>query len=41
VFDGAEFRAAEHGIFPLDHLDLKHAAAAHAVLRTEATIAAA
>jgi hypothetical protein len=39
--DGAEFRAAEHGTFPLGHLDLKHAAAAHAVLRTEAAIASA
>ena len=39
--DGAEFRAAEHGTFPLGHLDLKHAAASHAVLRAEAAIAAA
>jgi len=39
--DGTEFRAAEHGTFPLGHLDLKHAAAAHAVLRIEAAIAAA
>ena len=39
--DGAEFRAAEHGTFPLGHLDPPHAAAAHAVLRAEAAIAAA
>ena len=36
--DGAEFRAAEHGAFPLGHLDPPHAAAAHAVLRTEPAI---
>ena len=30
--DGAEFRAAEHGAFPLGHLDPPHAATAHAVL---------
>src|SRR4051794_16371287 len=39
--DGTEFRAAEHGTFPFRHLDLKYAAAAHAVLRAEAAIAAA
>ena len=36
--DGAEFRAAEHGRFPLGHLDPLHAANAHGVLRTEPAI---
>ena len=33
--DSGELRAAEHGALPLAHLDPPHAAAAHAVLRTE------
>src|SRR4051812_26721505 len=33
--DGTEFRAAEHGTFPLGHLDPLHTATAHAVLRAK------
>src|SRR5262249_5709681 len=33
--DGAEFRAAKHGPFPLGHLDPPHAANAHVVLPTQ------
>src|SRR5262249_12034938 len=36
--DGAEFRAAKHGPFPLGHLDPPHAANAHVVLPTEPVI---
>ena len=36
--DGAEFRAAEHGRFPLGDLDPLHAANAHVVLRTKPAI---
>src|ERR1700674_699436 len=36
--DGAEFRAAKHGPFPLGHLDPPHAANAHVVLPTEPAI---
>src|SRR5215470_4165806 len=36
--DGAEFRAAKHGPFPLGHLDPPHATTAHVVLPIERAI---